>query len=239
MTKNIAHRGYSALYPENTMLAFEQAIQAGCDGIELDVQLALDGTAVIIHDETVDRTTNGAGSVEGFAYSQLRALDAGKGEKIPTLQEYLELVKKLDIITNIELKNSICRYPGMEELVIGMVREYGLEDRVILSSFNHYSIIMCKQIAPHIPRGLLYDCWLVNAGAYVKSNGANFAHPHYSSITPEMVEETRSNGVGINTWTVDDAEVACNLFRLGINGLVTNNPANMRGIMQSYVAGAG
>ena len=114
MTKNFAHRGYSGKYPENTLLAFEKALEAGCDGIELDVHLSSDGEVVIIHDELVDRTTDGTGLVGSHTLAQLKTLDASAGfrgvygrNEIPTLREYFELVKEKDVGTNIELKTGV------------------------------------------------------------------------------------------------------------------------------------
>ena len=121
---NVAHRGLSGLYPENTMIAFRKAIEADCDGIEMDVHLTRDGVPVVIHDEEVDRTTNGSGYVKDFTYEQLCNLDAGikfsdefKGEKIPTLKEFFDFMKDNDKLINIELKNSIIHYEGLEEKV--------------------------------------------------------------------------------------------------------------------------
>lgn len=233
MTKNIAHRGYSARYPENTMLAFEQAVLAGCDGIELDVQLSLDEVPVIIHDETLQRTTNGNGPVAAVKAAGLQALNAGQGQGVPTLKEYFEWVRDKEIFTNIELKNSVNPYPGMEEIVIKMVREYGLQTRIVFSSFNHYSMVKCRELAPNIPCGLLYDCWLLNPGGYVKQNKMQFAHPHSSSVTPQMAENCRQNGVGINTWTVNDEAEMRRLLMLGVNGIVTNEPGKLHDVMQT------
>lgn len=119
---NVAHRGLSGLYPENTMIAFRKAIEADCDGIEMDVHLTRDGVPVVIHDEEVDRTTNGSGYVKDFTYEQLCNLDAGikfsdefKGEKIPTLKEFFDFMKDNDKLINIELKNSIIHYEGLEK----------------------------------------------------------------------------------------------------------------------------
>ena len=127
MTKNFAHRGFSGKYPENTMLAFEKAIEAGADGIENDVHLTKDGVPVIIHDELVDRTTNGKGYVKDYTYEELSKLDASYifpeygVLHIPTLREYMELVKDKDIITNIELKTGVFEYPGIEEKVYAIL----------------------------------------------------------------------------------------------------------------------
>ena len=144
MVKNFAHRGFSGKYPENTMLAFEKAVEAGADGIELDVQLTKDGEIVIIHDETIDRTTDGKGFVADYTYEELKKFDAsyiytGKMgfNKIPALREYFEFVKDKNIVTNIELKTGINEYFGIEEKVWGLIKEYNLAEKIIISSFNH------------------------------------------------------------------------------------------------------
>ena len=155
MTKNFAHRGFSGKYPENTILAFKKAIEAGAQGIELDVQLTKDGEIVIIHDETIDRTTDGKCEVISYTYEELKKFDASyiyRGQmgfnKIPTLREYFELIKDTDIVTNIELKTGINEYLGIEKKVWDMICEFNLADRIIISSFNHYSILRMKEIAP-------------------------------------------------------------------------------------------
>ena len=150
MSKIFAHRGFSGKYPENTMLAFKKAVEIGCDGIELDVHLTKDNVLVIIHDEDIKRTANGQGLVRDMTFEELRRFDYSAGFKgvygfneIPTLREYFELVKDTDIITNIELKTGIFEYPTIEQRVIDMIREFGLEKKIILSSFNHYSVLRC------------------------------------------------------------------------------------------------
>lgn len=231
MTKNIAHRGFSASYPENTLLAFKKAVDAGCDGIELDVHLTRDKKIVVIHDESLERTTNGSGFVKDMTLDELSALDAGQGEAIPTLAQYLDLVEKAGIISNIELKNSIFRYPGMEEAVIQIIRERGISQEVILSSFNHYSILACKRMAPEIRCGFLTDSWIVNAGAYTKSCGVECLHPEYHNLTSEIADEIHANGVAINTYTVDDAQEMARLSSLGVAGVITNNPALLKEVL--------
>ena len=231
MTKNIAHRGFSASYPENTLLAFQKALDAGCDGIELDVHLTRDKKIVVIHDESVERTTDGSGFVKDMTLDELCALDAGQGEQIPTLEKYLDLVEQAGIISNIELKNSVFRYPGMEEIVIQAIRERGISQKVILSSFNHYSILECKRIAPEIRCGFLTDSWIVNAGAYTKSHGVECLHPEYRNLTDEIVGEIHANGVAINTYTVDDAQAMARLSALGVAGVITNNPALLKEVL--------
>lgn len=158
----MAHRGYSGKYPENTMLAFEEAAKTGADGIELDVQLTKDGQVVVIHDERIDRTTDGTGFVKDYTYEELKKFNASKvtGDRyefqhIPTFEEYCAWVKDKNLVTNVELKTSIIYYPEIEEKTLEIIRRYGLEDRIIFSSFNHLSILKMKELAPEIPCGAL------------------------------------------------------------------------------------
>lgn len=198
MSKNFAHRGFSGNYPENTMLAFKKAVDVGVDGIELDVQLTKDGIPVIIHDETLDRTTNGQGYVVDFTYDELSKLDASYKfqshtliNKIPTLDEYLNYIKDYKVVTNIELKTSINEYLGIEEKVLELIKKYNLEDRIIISSFNHYSILRFKKLAPNIKCGFLTESWLIDAGEYIKKNNIECYHPHFKNLTSEVIEELK------------------------------------------------
>ena len=210
MTKNFAHRGFSGKYPENTMLAFEKAIAEGVDGIELDVQLTKDGEVVIIHDEKIDRTTDGEGYVVDYTYEELSKFDASyiyRGKmgfnKIPTLREYFELVKDLDIITNIELKTGINEYLGIEEKVWDLIQDFKLQDKIIISSFNHFSVMRMKKIAPNMKYGFLSEDWIIDAGKYTHSHGIQCYHPRFNNLIPEVIEELKSYGLEINTWTVN------------------------------------
>ena len=146
MIKNFAHRGFSGRYPENTLLAFEKAIEEGVDGIENDVQLTKDGEIIIMHDESVDRTTGGKGWVKDLTLAQLKELTANEkygdqfpAQRVPTLREYLELVKNEPIITNIEMKTGVFEYREMEQRLVDLLREYKVEDRIIITSFNHFT----------------------------------------------------------------------------------------------------
>ena len=231
MTKNFAHRGFSGKYPENTMLAFEKAVEIGADGAELDVQLTKDGEVVIIHDETIDRTTDGKGYVVDYTYEELSKFDAsyiytGKRgfNKIPTLKEYFELVKDLDFVTNIELKTGINQYLGIEEKVYKLIKEYKLKKKVIISSFNHFSILRMKKIAPELKCGFLSEDWIIDAGAYTASHGIECFHPRFNNLIPEVVEELKKNNIEINTWTVNKEEDIKDLINKGIDILIGNYP---------------
>ena len=231
MTRNFAHRGFSGRYPENTMLAFEKALETGCDGIELDVHLSRDGEIVIIHDEELDRTTDGRGWVKDHTLEQLRALDASAGYKgvygvnpIPTLREYFELVKDTGILTNIELKTGVFEYPGIEEKTLRLIDEFGLRERVIISSFNHFSILRFQALAPDIKLGFLTESWYIGVGQYAKAHGVQCVHPIFNNLTPECLTEIQQAGREINTWTVNTREDMLDLLEKGVDGLIGNFP---------------
>lgn len=228
-TLNIAHRGLSGLYPENTMIAFEKAIEAGCDGIELDVHLTKDNKLVICHDEEVDRTTNGTGFIKDYTLNQLKNLDAGikfgekfKGLKIPTLEEFLDFMKTNNKLINIEIKNSIIHYKNIEDKVYEMIEKYEMEDRVVVSSFDHYSIRKCIRLNRKIKTGLLYCDCLYEPYNYVQMVGANALHPEYNSITKEIVDKAHDNFLQVNVYTVNTKEDMQKMIDLNVDMIITN-----------------
>lgn len=235
MSKIIAHRGFSGKYPENTMLAFSKAVEIGAEGIELDVHFTKDGEIVIIHDETIDRTTDGTGFVRDYTYEELSKFNAyGRFEgqfefqKIPTLREYFELVKDVEgFITNIELKTGIFEYEGIEKAVIDLVKEFGLEDRTILSSFNHFTVMRCKEYDPTIKTGFLVESWIIGMGEYTKSHGIDCVHPIYVNLKPELYAEMKNAGREVNTWTVNEYEDIRRLADMGVDALIGNYPDRM------------
>lgn len=237
--KVYGHRGYSGKYPENTMLAFQKAVEVGADGIELDVQLSKDGELVVIHDETLDRTTDGKGWVKDYTLAELKKFDAGKikdgkwgFQEIPSFDEYCRWFKDQDIITNIELKTSIIYYPEIEEKTAAMIRKYGLEDKVIFSSFNHLSIVRMKQLLPQCPVGALVEIeGLAYAGYYGKKYGFEYYHPDFCLLSDEAVKECKENGVGINVWTVNDLGSFEQLYEWGVDGVIGNYPE----VLAAYV----
>ncbi len=231
MSKIFAHRGYSGKYPENTMLAFRKAVEAGADGIELDVQLTRDGEVVIIHDELVDRTTNGKGRVNNYTLEELRKLDASAGyvgvygvNPIPTFREYCEYVKDLPIVTNIEMKTGVLEYLGIEEKVLNMIHEFHLEDRVVISSFNHFTIKRMMAMEPELKYGFLSETWIINAGKYCHEQGVDCYHPLFRNLIPSVVDELKSYGLEINTYTVNTPEDVQDMLDKGIDIIISNFP---------------
>lgn len=239
MTINYAHRGASGYYPENTMLSFEKAIELGCSGIETDVQMTKDGVLVLIHDEMVNRTTDGAGFVKDYTYSDLSKLDAGswyskdfKGLKIPTIDELIYLVKDSDIIIDFELKNGIIQYKDIEEKLIDVIYEHNIQDRVILSSFNHYSMVKCKEISNEIKTGLLYMEGLYKPEQYAKSALADALHPYFYALNNELIRSIKSEGIAINTFTVNEINYMKYFYQAGIDGIITNYPDKLKKVME-------
>lgn len=230
MCKIFAHRGYSGKYPENTMIAFKKALECGVDGIELDVQLTKDGEVVIIHDETIDRTTTGKGFVVDYTYEELEKFDASFKfkdlgfNKIPTLREYFQLVKDYDIVTNVELKTGINEYLGIEEKVWELIKEYNLEEKVIISSFNHFSVMRMKKIAPQLKYGFLSEDWIIDAGKYTHSHGVQCYHPRFNNLVPDVIKELKKYNLEINTWTVNLEEDMRYLYSNNIDVIITNYP---------------
>lgn len=225
-----AHRGASAYAPENTLEAYRMAVEMGAEGIELDVHLSKDGQIVVIHDDTVDRTTDGHGKVCTFTLEELKALDACngmeayKGAKIPTLREVYALLQPLGTMVNIEVKTTESFYPGIEEKLLQLEKEMGMTGRTVYSSFNHYTITNLRRLDPDVKLGLLYMSGLYEPWHYAKHVGAQFIHPFFPSLlVPGLAAGCLENGVGINAWTVDDPQIMDLCLQCGAN-IITNVP---------------
>ena len=241
MIKNFAHRGFCSKYPENTMLAFEKALAEGIDGIENDIQLTKDGHMVLMHDETIDRTTDGKGYVKDYTLEELRKFNAGVPfgdqfgfQPIPTLREYLELVKNEPIITNIEMKTGVFEYIEMEQKLIDMLREYKIEDRILITSFNHYTIARMQKKAPDLKYGFLAYDWRLDAGEYTKRYGVPCYHPDYHNLTWEVVKDLHDHGIEVNPYTIDDPDDIRDMIDKGVNSVITNCPDVVNRVRAEY-----
>lgn len=301
---NIAHRGYSGKFDENTMLAFIKAIEYRADGIETDVQLSKDGALVLIHDETLDRTTNGHGFVKDYTLDELKIfrtksvpsvqtlktdaleeiehlkardssidkfedsevepvkslsnvnindkkiLKIGEytrdevqyfqkkdGEEIPTLRELLEVFSQSDLkVLNLELKNSVVEYNGLEEKVLNIIDEFNLRDRVVISSFNHMSLIKIREIEKQIRKlkgkvysnkklmlGALTEATLANVPKYLQSISVECYHPYFPSIlNKDYMDGIKKAGIKVNTYTVNDTEDMKKVMSAGVDSIITN-----------------
>ncbi len=229
-----AHRGASAHAPENTLAAFELALAQKADAIELDVKLSADGRAVVIHDSTVDRTTGSHGRVKDLSFQQLRSLDAGsffsekyRGEKIPLLDDVFEAVGKRTFI-NVELTNYTTPRDSLVETVCMLIKKFGLQKRVLFSSFFASNLSKARAYLPEVPRGLLaFNGFL---GAWARSFGFNFGkyqalHPYVEDVSSQQVQRVHRLNRRIHVWTVNTAEDMRRLFHWGVDAIFTDDPA--------------
>lgn len=228
-----AHRGYSSKYPENTMLAFEKAYEAGARAFECDVQLTKDNKMVVIHDESLLRTTGIDGMVSDYTLEELQGFDFSyKGKfnnfdslKIPELKELLEYCKENKVLLNIELKNSIIDYTNLEQMVLDEVKKYGDYDNTIYSSFNHESVKRLLNLDPNIKAAPLFDSEPENMLEYLKALNTKGLHPGIVKLTPELkigLETLHKLGYYINIYTVNDLELAKSLCEIGVDGIFTD-----------------
>jgi glycerophosphoryl diester phosphodiesterase len=227
----IAHRGASKQAPENTMAAFRKALELGAGGIELDVHLSSDNHLVVTHDEQLERTSNGKGLVRDKSFKELRELDFGswfsgkyKGEKIPELEEVLQLIDHWDGLLNIEIKNGPIFYPGIEKAVSDILCRHGLVKRTIISSFNHYSLVEIKKINPELRTAPLYMAGLFEPWDYAKRIGASAIHPLFYNIVPEVMLGCKKNGIRVHPFTVDQPEYIRAMAAAGVDAIITNVP---------------
>lgn len=224
-----AHRGFSSVAPENTMAAFRQAAEAGADGLELDVHLTKDGEVVVIHDETVKRTTDGRGRVRDLTLMEIRRLDAGSwfgkefaGERIPVLQEVLELAAERNLWLNIELKNNKFSYPTLEEKVLEATDRFGRREKTIFSSFNHHSLRRLKEQHPEVDVAILYMANLIDPWDYARRTGVSSVHPYRPSVTKKMVEHCQGAGLFVRPFTVNQAREMRRLAGWGVDAIITD-----------------
>ncbi|MCS7229237.1 MAG: glycerophosphodiester phosphodiesterase family protein [Candidatus Kryptonium sp.] len=225
----IAHRGLSAIAPENTLSAFKIALRHKADMIELDVRITKDGTPVVIHDAKVNRTTNGTGKVKDLYLWLLRELDAGswfhpkyKGEKIPTLEEVLELfAKKVPI--NIEIKSSSLK-DRITEKVLAIVFEKQCEDKVLISSFDPRILKKIKKLTNEIPTAFLYHYPVYfNPIKTLKNLGTVALIHNYKFTTPNLVKKIHSAGFKIFVYTVNKPEDIKRMINFGVDGIITDD----------------
>ena len=231
MTEIFAHRGASGYAPENTLEAFRLAMEQGADGMELDVHLTKDGEVVVIHDETLDRTSNGHGNVRDYTLEELKKfsfhnhMEKYQGVQIPTLKEALNLVKNSRIKVNIELKTGIYWYEGIEEKTMDIVKTMGMEDRVIYSSFNHYSIQKVLEQNSDAETAYLFSDVPLNMEKYAKDTGVKGLHPAvYHLKMADFLETYMKSGLKVRVWTVNNKEDMKMFMDAGVDAVITNYP---------------
>ncbi|HYL62809.1 MAG TPA: glycerophosphodiester phosphodiesterase family protein [Candidatus Methylomirabilis sp.] len=225
----IGHRGASGHAPENTMAAFKKAVALGAPFIETDLQLSRDARFVAIHDDTVNRTTNGQGKVHDQTLSVLRQLDAGSwfgseftGERIPTLEEILDFAKKNDVVFYLELKPTGSW--GGEHALIGALRDSGEVARVIVISFDHAILASLRKIEPTLMTGVLYDGQISDPLKVAVDMGARQVAVRGDLLTPHMIEEAHQRDLQVVCWTVNHPAHIRLLMAAGVDGIMSDYP---------------
>jgi glycerophosphoryl diester phosphodiesterase len=221
----IAHRGYSSVAPENTLSAIEEAVEIGANHVEVDVHLTRDGEVVVIHDKSIDRTTNGAGRVEDLTLKQLKTYDAGgwfspayQGETIPTLDEVFQAVPRGTKII-VEIKEGRSRYQGVEEKIISLADVRGRRGDIILKAFNEDILDTAEQLAPDIPRLLVYVF-----GFGVDSFSGEFLQHHRWFLDRRSLNRLQSADFKVIVWHVNDRDDMQRLVDWGVDGIETDHP---------------
>jgi glycerophosphoryl diester phosphodiesterase len=250
------HRGASALAPENTLAAFRKAIELGADGMEMDLQLTRDGAVVVIHDDTLDRTTDGRGRVTDLSLAEIKRADAGvkfgsayHGERVPTLTEVIDLVKTSGndrVRLNLEIKFGEGREgtpADLEERILAVLRATGFVERVTVQSFHHPSPSKMKRLEPRIPTGLLVGARrsVSDPVSLVRQYRADYYAPEHGQVTPELVQALHLAGIPVVTWTVNEEPLMRRLIEAGLgsvqgDAIISDHPdraVNLRKALQA------
>lgn len=245
----VAHRGGRVWAPENTLAAFKKSVELGADGIELDIHRCKTGELIVIHDESVDRTTDGSGLIKDMTLAQLRELSAGakwapasqlrklsagityssefKKEKLPLLTEVFDLVKG-KLLINIEIKNAPIDYPGIEDDLIVLLKKYPHPDKIMVSSFDHDVIHRFHEKAPQYKCAILSDCILSEVGSYAKAVGADNWNPGFGDFRGDAAERAHAAGLKVNVWTVNSPEEWKSAMAMPVDGIITDDPEGLK-----------
>ena len=234
-----AHRGYSKLAPENTLSAFQEALNHKIPGIELDIHLCSSGELVVTHDDNLERVTGFNGIIENLDYSEIKHLDAGRwknekfsGERLPLLQDVFDLTGD-SVYFDIEIKSKKTKRTGIEIKLLELIRRYKLEQRCIVSSFNPMPLRFFKQTAPQIPTAIIYSVtdelpWYLRHGEGKWIAAADILKPDHVKINgASMFLHKTIGGRTVIPWTVDDPKEAVRLIKAGVSGIISNDPSGL------------
>jgi len=251
MTQIYAHRGSKGNYPENSMLAFKKAIEAGVDGMEFDIHMTKDGELVVIHDATLDRTTTGSGYIKDYTLAEIKQLSIGAkftefkqydaswdDERVPTLAEVLQLCKAHELEVNIELKTYEVAYPGIETAMLKVVHEMGYDpEKVVYSTFHLPTILRVKKLEPTAKIAWLLEHFIPMPTDYIKTLGLDalhldkkvvFAHPDYWQPLANQ----------LRIWTVNEEKEMKKLIEMGVAAIITDYPEIAVAIHKKIKTGA-
>lgn len=233
----IGHRGAAGHAPENTLAAFRKGLALGADGVECDLHMSRDGHLVVIHDETVDRTTDGTGRVGDLAMGALQALDAGSwfdpacaGERLPTLDQLIEAVlaaereQGRELRLFVELKHGDDRYPGIERKLVEAIAMTPLASRVTVIGFDHRALARVKRLQPSLATGVLYDARPVDALGLARAAGADMIGPSVTWLAARDVAAAREAGIGVFVWTASTEATMRKVVELGVTAAGSDLP---------------
>lgn len=234
----VGHRGAMAYRPENTMASFAHAVELGADWVECDVHLSMDGQLIVVHDETLDRTTDGTGFVKDHTLDQIKRLDAGSwfhrayaGERVPTLPELLAWAAARRVPVDIEIKNAPVYYEGIERAVVQALDEAGMSDQAIVISFDHAAVKRVHDLDDRVATGVLYAGRPIDAIALARQAGADALLPHWAYVTRDDVATAHRARVAVAPWATSDPEILRRLIRAGVDAIGTNHPDVMRRVL--------
>ena len=237
-----AHRGACAHAPENTLPSFELAVEHKADAIELDAKMSSDGVVMVIHDQTVDRTTGGRGKVNELTLVELKRLDAGRflnekftGVQIPTLDEVFETVGQ-KVFVNVELTNYKSTSDHLVEKVIELVKRRHMEDRVLFSSFFPGNLVKCKTLLPQTPVAQLCLAGLmgiVSRSSIFRKVSPQVVHPYLSDASKAYIGKEHKAGRRVHVWTVNDENDLKRMYTFGADGVFTDDPLKARMVLEN------
>lgn len=233
----IGHRGAMGHAPENTLASFAKGLELGADIIELDVHLSKDGHLIVMHDPTVNRTTNGTGLIRDMTLSQLKALDAGSwfgtqfaGERIQTLDEVLAWAKGKTRIA-VEIKNGPVYYPGIAERVVDALRQLDMVESAAAISFDHHVVKSAKELESRLVTGVLFAARPIDVVALATAANANILLPHWSYVTPDVVADAHRANLAVYTWELHELAELKHVLALGVDGIGTNFPDRLKALI--------
>lgn len=233
----IAHRGNSWLAPQNTIAAFDAARRSGADAIELDIQPLADGNAAVIHDDTVDATTDGSGAVTSFTTAELKKLDAGSwfapaftGEKVPLLADVLAFLHEHQEPTILLEVKGVWEEEALKR-ALSSIEEAGLTDRFIVQSFEAETVALARQIVPKMRREWLLDSWREDAVDVAYRLDAKGVNPNGQILLehPDFVDEMHGAGLSVSVWTLNEPQHWAAARTVGVDGIITDRPAMLAG----------
>lgn len=237
----IAHRGASAYTPENTMAAFERAVQLGAGFVETDLHLTRDARFVAIHDDTLERTSNGRGPVRDHTLAELRVLDVGlwydrqfAGQRIPTLEDILTFARTHDVVFYLEIKHGAAW--GMHHALVGALQNAENAARTVVISFDASTLAPLPKVDPGIMMGLLVDHARPDPVKTATELGARQLCPRVDLVTSELVDRAHAADLQVVAWTVNDPKQMRSLIQTGIDGIMTDRPDRLRAVVEDSLS---